>query len=299
MGSLLSPEQLALFLETGYIIIENVLNSVQIETARRGIHSYIQKRYSLSHDNLLMGVNTNHKLKMLTKSLFYSKFKMDIHLDERIYLTFKEICQALDKSCKDVVPYIDRVAYRLPDHISAEGGLKMHIDRNPWNLSKAKKIRTVQAFIAITDHVGNNSGGLRVVPKFQKTFDEYFKKSYNTLESDAGGEFYRMHSISHFATQQQLTTLQVPAGALVIWDNKLPHATCEKLESFDTREVIYLSYLPTNHSINVKYWKHQLENFLSNSLPPSYDDGLIHTKVDRDYDVNDLTNFQKKMMGIV
>ena len=82
MGSLLSPEQLALFLETGYIIIENVLNSVQIETARRGIHSYIQKRYSLFHDNLLMGINTNHKLKMLTKSLFYSKFKMDIHLDE-------------------------------------------------------------------------------------------------------------------------------------------------------------------------------------------------------------------------
>jgi ectoine hydroxylase-related dioxygenase (phytanoyl-CoA dioxygenase family) len=298
MQSYLTPELLNDFLENGYIVIENVLTPEKIIQARNELHQYIKKYKGGIHDDILLGQthqNTVRK-KGLTSDLFYSKFKMDLHLDQRLYQTFKEICMSIDSLCKDVVPYIDRVCYRLPDHILAEGGLKLHIDRNPWNMSKAKKIRSVQAFISLTNHYGSNSGGLCVVPRFQKSFNEYFSKSYNKTEAEAGGEFYRMHGLSHTSAQNQLEPVQAPAGSLVIWNNNLPHATCEKLESYDTREVIYLSYLPTNIATNIKYWKEQSKNFVANIPPPSYNDN--NNQVDRDYSLDDLNQFQKRMLGI-
>jgi hypothetical protein len=221
---------------------------------------------------------------------------MDLHLDQRLYQTFKEICGAIDSNCKDVVPYIDRVCYRLPDHILAEGGLKLHIDRNPWNTTKAKKIRSVQAFITLTDHYGSSSGGLCVVPRFHSIFDEYFAKSYNETEANAGGEFYRMHGKEHTSLQNQLEPVIAPAGSLVIWHNNLPHSTCEKLESYDTREVIYLTYIPTNIETNVKYWKDQAKNFIANIPPPSYNDD--NNQVDRTYSLDELNDFQKQILGL-
>ena len=298
MQSYLTPELLNDFSENGYVVIENILSQEQINNARQSLHDYIEKYKGVSHDDILLGTTNinNVRKKGLTTDLFYSKFKMDLHLDQRIYQTFKKICQSLDPNCTDVVPYIDRVCYRLPDYILAEGGLKLHIDRNPWTTSKAKKIRSVQAFITLTDHYGSHSGGLCVVPKFHKLFDEYFAKSYNNEEAELGGEFYRMHGKSHSVTQSQLVTVPAPAGSLVIWNNNLPHATCEKLESHDTREVIYLSYLPSNIPTNIKYWKEQVHNFVANIPPPSYNDNNM--KVDRDYELDELNEFQKQMLGL-
>lgn len=300
MQSFLTPELLNDFLENGYVVIEGILTQEQIDQSRQSMHTYIEKYKGISHNDILSGVsaptNTIRK-KGLTSELFYSKFKMDLHLDQRLYLTFKEICKAIDPNCKDVVPYIDRVCYRLPDHILNEGGLKLHIDRNPWNTTKAKKIRSVQAFITLTDHYGSNSGGLCVVPRFHKTFDEYFAKSYNKSEAEAGGEFYRMHGKEHTVAQNQLVPVQAPAGSLVIWNNNLPHATCEKLESYDTREVIFLTYLPTNIATNVKYWKDQKTNFIANIPPPSYNSE--NNQIDRDYSLAELNEFQKQILGII
>lgn len=297
--SYLTTELIDEFNENGYIIINNVLTTNEIENARNELHNYIQKYRGVSHDDILAGNNNlslNVRKRGLTSELFYSKFKMNIHLNERIYLTFKELLCKYDKSCTDVIPYIDRVAYRLPDHILAEGGLKLHIDRNPWTTSKAKKVRIVQAFITLTDHYSQESGGLQVVPKFHKTFNEYFQKSYNKQEADLGGEFYRMHGKEHLSAQNRLETIIAPAGSLIIWHNNLPHATCEKLVSHDTREVIYLTYLQNNLKVNMDYWKAQAKNFISNIPPPSYNDE--NNQIDRDYDIDELTAFQQQLLGL-
>jgi len=298
MSSYLTPELLNDFIENGYVVIPNVLSDVEIENARNGLHSYINKYKGVSHEDILAGnVEINNvRKKGLTSDLFYSKFKMDIHLEQKMYQTFKEICYVIDKNCNDVLPYIDRVCYRLPDYVLEEGGLNLHIDRNPWTTFKAKKIRLVQAFVSLTDHYGSNSGGLRVVPKFHKIFEEYFTKSYNKTEAELGGEFYRMHGKEHSIAQSLLETIQAPAGSLVIWNNNLPHATCAKLESYDTREVIYLTYLPSNIKTNVEYWKQQKANFVANIAPPSYNDDNF--KVDRDYNIDELNQFQKQMLGL-
>jgi ectoine hydroxylase-related dioxygenase (phytanoyl-CoA dioxygenase family) len=298
MQSYLTPDLLNEFLENGYVVIENVLTNEQIDDARDQLHNYIEKYKGVSHYDILSNKTTIKDVRKsgLTSELFYSKFKMDIHLNECMYATFKEICEAIDPTCKDVVPYIDRVCYRLPDKILAEGGLNLHIDRNPWDTSKAKKIRSVQAFVTLTHHLGAKNGGLCVVPQFQSQFDEYFAKSYNKTEADLGGEFYRMHGLSHSAAQNRLKIVQAAPGSLIIWDNRLPHATCNQLAGPDTREVIYLTYLPANIEKNIKYWKEQSKNFVANIPPPSYNEN--NNEVDRDYEIDELNEFQKQMLGI-
>jgi ectoine hydroxylase-related dioxygenase (phytanoyl-CoA dioxygenase family) len=297
--SYLTEELLEEFDKNGYIVIENVLNNEQIENARNELHDYLIKYKNISHENILSGIDTINcsvRKKGAVSELFYSKFKMDIQLDEKIYMTFKELHKFIDSKCLDVVPYFDRVCWRLPDHIVKEGGLKLHIDRNPWTNIKAKKIRNVQSFISLTDHYNSSSGGLCVVSGFHKKFKDYFTKSYDDIEANKGGEFYRMNGKEHTNLHNNLEPVIAPAGSLVIWHNDIPHATCENLISYDTREVIYLSYLPTNYKQNINYWKLQANNFIQNIPPPSYNES--NNIVDRDYDINILTEFQKKLIGI-
>lgn len=301
--SLLSKEQLDEFLQNGVVVIENVLSLEEVTLMRNSIHDKLLQA-GIDHHAIIEGTQdppAGVRMKGETSRIFYNKQKMNIHLREDIYQTFKDIIlngttqfEECNEKFDDVLPYIDRICWRLPDHILEEGGLNLHLDRNPWNQFLASKYRPVQGFISLTDQYGSESGGLKVVKGFHKKINEYFKQSYNETEAKSTGAFYRLHDKSHTKLQSELQQIDAPAGSLVIWSNSLPHATCQKLTSFDSREVLYLSYLP-NIEINKKYWREQSVNFLNNLAPPSYNDG---NPVDRDYDVNDLNEFQRKMMGI-
>lgn len=306
--SLLTDNHLAEFIETGIVVIENAITEEEIIIARNELHRKLLN-FGIDHDAILSGsVKPPNSVRMKSDSskIFYSKFKIDIQLKESIYLTFKDAILKGIKSNEtniekifgtydDVVPYIDRICWRLPDHIREEGGLSLHLDRNPWNMSKAKKYRPIQGFIALTDQYGSASGGLKVVKGFHEKFNEYFANSYNESEANIPGEFYRLNDKKHTKLQSELQNINVKAGSLVLFDNKLPHATCQKLTSFDTREVIYLSYLP-NTEINKKYWKQQAHNFINNIAPPSHDSDYEIN--DRSYEINSLSPYQKNLLDI-
>jgi tRNA(His) 5'-end guanylyltransferase len=70
------------------------------------------------------------------------------------------------------------------------------------------------------------------------------------------------------------------------------HATCDHLVSFDSREVIYFSYLPNNEK-NKSYHKKQADNLKNNVAPPAYSDTVMSEKYN-----DDLTNFQKNLLGL-
>lgn len=305
--SLLTDEHLHEFIETGVVVIENVLSDEEILFARNSLHDKLLD-FNINHNKILSentDVPTTVRTKSESSTIFYSKFKMNIQLQECIYLTFKDAIikgilpsetnvEKIFGKYNDVLPYIDRICYRLPDHIRKEGGLGLHLDRNPWNMSLAKKYRPIQGFIALTDQFGSESGGLKVVKGFHKKINTYFLNSYNKKEADMPGEFYRLHDKNHTKLSLEQENINVKAGSLVLFDNRLPHSTCQKLTSFDTREVIYLSYIP-NVEINKKYFKQQLQNFLVNKAPPSYDNGET---VDRNYNISELSIYQQKMLGL-
>lgn len=126
----------------------------------------------------------------------------------------------------------------------AEGGLGLHLDRNPvdpylFNCKKKMvKWRPIQSWIALTDQFGCNCGGLRVVRGFHKEcviffdsvltsfrIEQYFGRvDRSSLGSEealtSGGEFFRLNPNSHANLWKRLEPVNAPAGSIVLWDNR-------------------------------------------------------------------------------
>ena len=209
-----------------------------------------------------------------------------------------------------VLAYIDRVCWRLPDIIRAEGGLSLHLDRNPTDpyLIKGEglpKWRPIQAFVTLTDHYGTNSGGLRVVRGFHREIEEYFagRGSANSahpnreVDESFRGEFFRMNPRKYYSLDKRLEPINAPKGSLVCWDNRLPHATCQKLDGWDTREVVYSGFLP-NIQLNRDFVAKQLQALRANRPPPGVAQPDLKERCDLDWEEHELTEEQKTLLGI-
>jgi len=245
----------------------------------------------IHHDDIMKGIDqppADIRSKSKVAHVFYAEWKIKAMLDYRVYQLSKSLMNNTFSSSKtsnyehpfhasnDVIPYIDKICYRLPDHIRAEGGLGLHIDMNPIDRFKTHRYRPIQSFISLTDHYDSTHGGLQLIPNFH-------------------GEFIRLHSKKYAKLHQMVQTVIVRRGSVVYWDNRLPHKTCELLEVDDSREVIYFSYLP-NVSYNIEYLKKQYDHIKKNILPPSFclsDDMKI--AADRNWSLDKLNNEFKRL----
>lgn len=84
---------------------------------------------------------------------------------------------------------------------------------------------------------------------------------------------------------------------MVFWDNRLPHATAERLSGSDTREVVYTGFLPKVKP-NEAYIIDQLAALKHNRPPPAYDEGKLET-ADRDFHMESLPRAQQKLLGMI
>ena len=248
-------DQINKFKQDGYIVISNVLNENEIGYFRNCFHNELNAigyNYNqiISYGNYF-GVNFANKREDLANS-FYYYWKMELQASDKIYQIYKKlILETKDmydiKECTDVLPFIDRMGLRFPDHIYAEGGLNLHLDK------LGVKFRPIQGFLSLTDQTTNKHGGLQLVKGFHNQNNSHSQTIQMNLKSNQ----YLMDS---------LTDIKVKAGSLVLWDYRLPHKTNGKFTSNDTREVIYMSYIP-NTKQNKEYLQAQWNNFL-NSIPP-------------------------------
>ncbi len=315
--SLLTEEYFEEYDNDGVVVIENAIDDDQVDILRSQLHAELLK-HGIDHDKILSGEQTppyGPLLKCPAANFYYGKWKIDAQINERIYSTTKDLMNRTYSSgvtkgyehpygkSTNVVPYIDRVCWRIPDVIRHEGGLGLHLDRNPFDpylLDKTKggaglhRWRPIQMFLTLTDHYGSESGGLKVIKGFHKKIDEYFASNDERSTHPSAGEFYRMNSKKYTSLEKELQPINAKKGSLVCWDNRLPHATCEFLSGFDTREVIYMSYLP-NVDINIKHHSELIKNISKNIFPPMYMN-TSREKCDRDWDYDELTSFQKSML---
>ena len=313
---MLTPDNIQEFYRDGVTVIEDVFSEEEVEEMRKGFHNELLTlgidHYGILNEN--KEVKSDVRIKGAPSKIFYNKWKIDAQLNERVYTCFKQLINATFSSgnksnythpygpSTDVLPMIDRVCWRLPDKIRAEEGLKLHMDRNPYDpyLLKSEgltKWRPIQAFITLTDHYGSESGGLKVVKGFHNIIDDFFANKKDEVQVEEKGEFFRMISKSYAAIDKKCQPIIAKRGSIVCWDNRLPHKTSDILLGNDTREVIYISFLP-DVALNRSYCKKQLEYIVKNIAPPAY---LKDPKeiVDRNWKMEDLSEFQKKILGIV
>lgn len=313
----ISQEHIDEFIECGITVIEDIFNEEEVDHIRKQLHTQLFE-LGIDHNAIIqkqIEPFNSVRMKAPTSKIFYNKWKIDVQTNPKIYECVKKLMQQTFSPSdvpnfehiygpfEDIYAYIDRICYRLPDCIKMEGGLKLHIDRNPFDpyLLKnggLKKWRPIQGFLTLTDHYGSESGGLRVVKNFHKKSDLYFKNnlSLNNENISKGGEFFRLDSRCHTKLEQECQPVNAKKGSLVLWDNRLPHDTCTKLAGIDTREVIYIVFIPKT-SINVEYIKNQLTTINKNIIPPAFNAHGSTELCDKNWNDNQLTKFQKNILG--
>jgi len=104
-----------------------------------------------------------------------------------------------------------------------------------------------------------------------------------------------MNSPKHAKLEKELIAVQAPAGSLVCWDNRIPHATCDNLSGYDTREVVFCGFLP-HIEINHQYIEKQRESIRKNKAPPAYESSDKNETVDLDWDDAELTEAQRNAL---
>lgn len=312
MSKEITPNQLQEFRKTGLLVIEDVFSPEHVALTRDTFHEHLAY-LGIDHDAILAGkeTDTGPRIKSPVSRIFYPKWKfLDIHLHPNLTMLAKDLLLKTYGSGEDpdfihpygkfsdIRAYVDRICWRLPDCIRSEGGLGLHLDRDPvdpYHLKSGglKKWRPIQSLVCLTDHFHADSGGLRVVPGFHKRIDNYFKGK----ESEGGGDFHRMNSVKHEALGKQVRPVIAPAGSVIFWDNRLPHATSDRLSGCDTREVIYTGFLPYTE-INKSYIDKQLDMIIKNQVPPAYAEVGKKETADRDWNVKRITDEQKSLIGL-
>lgn len=311
MSTHLTEEQLDEFRENGVLVIDNVFSEAEVSETRTAFHAHLSA-LGIDHDAILAGEkipDTGPRIKSPISRIFYPKWKLlNIHLHPKLTTLAEDLLvKTFGRKEKNfehpyeefssILAYVDRVCWRLPDSIRAEGGLGLHLDRDPAdpyleNNGGLRRWRPIQSLVCLTDHFHGDSGGLRLVPGFHNRIDEYFKGK----SSGNGGEFFRMNNVQHDTLQKQCRPVIASAGSVIFWDNRLPHATASHLSGYDTREVVYTGFLP-NIKLNKKYIATQLQAVLKNVVPPAYVENCSPESADRDWEEKDLTAVQKRLLG--
>jgi len=309
---MLSPEQISEFKANGCLIIPDVLTDVEVDEARHNFHMQL-KSIGIDHHRILakeVDYCEGPRIKSSVARIYYSKWKLiDVMLHPKVCSTFDAIMQATYRTneiphfmhpygrSENNLLFIDRVCWRLPDSVRAEGGLGLHLDQNPFDpYSNTVVFRPIQGFISLTDQYSSTSGGIRVVKKFHKEIEDYFQKGID--EKSTGGAFHRMNSKVHAKLVKRCEPMFAPKGSLVIWDYRLPHQTSDFLSGNDTREVVYCSFLP-DVPLNKIYIAEQLRAVRNNIPPPIYRDANSSIHSDRDWDEQQLPEWQKRYLGII
>jgi ectoine hydroxylase-related dioxygenase (phytanoyl-CoA dioxygenase family) len=284
---MLTEEDCENFKRYGFVVVENVLTPAEVDAARQHLHDNVHAETGIYHQGENWS-DVGARLKGPGMKMYYSRWKLDIQLHRNAINSYKQLLQETwgpsnisgfehpfgSIDCEQTKQMVDRVCYRLPDCVHSEGGLSLHLDRNPLDpyLSLAgglDKWRPIQGFICLTDHLDSGSGGLKVVPGFHKSIDRYFSEHASAeVRSEClgkRGEFFRMGGKSYTKLQKQLEvgpsaiytgrstslcvvwgqTVYAPRGSMVLWDYRLPHATSEVLAGNDSREVVYVGFLPS------------------------------------------------------
>eukprot|EP00050_Salpingoeca_kvevrii_P010587 m.9232 g.9232 ORF g.9232 m.9232 type:complete len:296 (+) comp2951_c0_seq1:190-1077(+) len=286
------------YIRDGFVVVPDVMTPEEVAAARQALHERLEG-----------DVHKNERLKSSAGSMFYGRWKLlDVHLHPNVVRAQEQLLastygQQIDGfshpfgNFGHALAYVDRVAFRAAG--DSENGLQLHLDCNPTNqylegFGGLKKWRPIQSFVTLTDHFGGNTGGLRVVAGFHHRFRDYFA-DHPLVEG--GGEFFRMHGKSHAALAKQLQAVQAPAGALVLWDNRLPHDTCDRRDGPDSREAVFTGYLP-DVALNRRYAAAQWDALCRNAAPPALTN-LRARAFDLDWNPQtDLTPEQQRILRI-
>lgn len=215
----------------GYCIVPNVLSSEEVDEAKQLFYKW-QKSVP-NHDKLHNTIDPHGIYKY--HHIGHQEHAWYIRTRPKVQEIFKKIW-----NCDDLVVSFDGTCY-IPKSLKKQDAIWTHTDQAP----NSKGLQCYQGFVALTT---NKERTLIVYEGSHKCHEKYFEeKGINSTKN--------WQLIDH-DTLQEMTTkkkaLEVPAGALVLWDSRTFHQNRYGAPNSEERIVQYVCYLPKNHPKNTK-----------------------------------------------
>jgi len=214
----------------GYTIIPNILSTDEVNTAKQLFYDW--KNTIPDHDKLHRlvdphGIYKFHEVGQQEHAWFIRTRPRLQNIYKYIYDT-QEIISSFDGCC-----YIDKDDNRVDK-------IWTHTDQAP----KDKGFKCYQGFVSLTD---NKERTLVVYEETHKYHEQYFKdkdinhsKNWNLIDHETLSEL-----------EDKKRVLDVPAGALVMWDSRTFHQNqFGKPNNGEERLVQYVCFYPRNHPNN-------------------------------------------------
>lgn len=179
--------------------------------------------------------------------------------------------------------YLDRTGFRVPDRISqrhAKGkrplqrSLTPHLDCCPSALyssdKQVKRWRPIQSFIALTDNRFPDTGGFECVKGWHREFQAWAQRRKPCRKTGKRapcvGDFTPIRPAEDSDVIAQFVPVLYPAGSVVAFDWRIPHANAARHVGEAPRQVSYGSFLP-DVPANRLYAQRQRERFLAGMQP--------------------------------
>lgn len=156
---------------------------------------------------------------------------------------------------------IDRVGVRLPRE-----GIQ---EQNHWDSDPFHPVDLVQGMIALNDTqfwIVRNSHTEEFFERYRKLFPE------RKTEKARDVTFLSEEDVKKMGPDAELQPIDVPAGALVIWSDKLMHGTKKNMSDF-IRYTVYISMNPAKEVEKLQPREKRIQSYLTGKSPGVYPSG--------------------------
>lgn len=215
----------------GYCIIPNILSNDEVIEAKRLFDNW--QKTILNHDKVHNTIDPHG----------IYKYHQAGHQEHAWYIrTCPKVIEAYKKlwNCEELVVSFDGSCY-IPQNLKKSDNIWTHTDQAP----NSKGLKCYQGFVSLTS---NKERTLIVYEGSHNYHEKYFEEK--NIKSSKNWQLIDHETLSRMSVQKK--TLDVPAGALVLWDSRTFHQNQYGTPGSEERMVQYVCYLPKNDKKNTK-----------------------------------------------
>ena len=222
--------------EHGWAIIPDVLTEEEIDHAKTSFYSW-QKTIPNHNKYTSHGIYQHHEVG---------------HQYHAWYIRTRPAVQHIFKTiwgCENLIVSFDGSCY-IDEKNKKKDNIWTHTDQAPATTG----LSCYQGFVSLTS---NKERTLVVYDKSHLLHEKYFQEQNNTSKK-------HWNKIDHetlAALAEHKLVLEVPAGALVVWDSRTFHQNQYGAPESEERIVQYVCYLPREHKKNTEAMKRKRQKY--------------------------------------
>jgi hypothetical protein len=217
--------------DNGYVVIPDVLTPEEVETAKK-LHD--EWRVSIpNHDRTHTAVDPHGIYKFHEAG--HQRHAWFIRTNPRVQSYFKALWQT-----EDLISSFDGSCY-ISKNLGKKDNVWTHTDQAP----ASKGLKCYQGLVALTS---NKERTLVVYKKSHLEHEKYFQRMNNTSKQN----WQKIDIKTVREMECGRLALEIPAGALVLWDSRTFHQNQYGAPDSEERVVQYVCFFPKSHPSNTK-----------------------------------------------